>query len=50
MLEDSLDGLTAREIAAANGWGNGKAEERRAVKAQDLALAAVASLEKKLAA
>ncbi|MBR0863194.1 hypothetical protein ACVIWV_000022 [Bradyrhizobium diazoefficiens] len=50
VLEDSLDGLTAREIAAANGWGNGKAEERRAVKAQDLALAAVASLEKKLAA
>lgn len=50
VLERSLDGDTAREIAVANGWGNGKAGERRAVTAQDNALAALAAMEKKLAA
>jgi hypothetical protein len=46
VLEYSLDGLTAREIAAANGWGDGKAGERKAVAAQDLALEALATMEK----
>lgn len=50
VLEASLDGRTAREIGAANGWGDGTAGERRAVRAQDNALAALASMEKKLAA
>jgi hypothetical protein len=44
VLEASLDGLTAREIAAANGWGNTKAGERRAVAAQDNALEALAKI------
>ncbi|WP_247521261.1 hypothetical protein [Bradyrhizobium sp. 190] len=44
VLEASLDGLTAREIAAANGWGNAKAGERKAVAAQDRALEALANL------
>ncbi|WP_157158540.1 hypothetical protein [Bradyrhizobium sp. WSM1253] len=44
VLEDSLDGLTAREIAAERGWGNGKAGERRAVAAQDSALQTLAQL------
>jgi hypothetical protein len=44
VLEASLDGLTAREIAAANGWGNTKAGERKAVAAQDNALEALAKL------
>ncbi|MET4033419.1 MULTISPECIES: hypothetical protein [unclassified Bradyrhizobium] len=50
VLEDSLDGLTTRGIAAANGWGDRKAGEHKAVAAQDLALAASAALEKKLPA
>lgn len=50
VLEASLDGATARQIAAANGWGDGKTGERRAVRAQDNALAALAAMEKKLAA
>lgn len=44
VLEASLDVLTAREIAAANGWGNTKAGERKAVAAQDNALDALAKL------
>ncbi|WP_200844474.1 hypothetical protein [Bradyrhizobium sp. USDA 3458] len=50
MLEASLDGQTAREIAAASGWGNTKQAERKAVAAQDGALAALAAMEKRLAA
>lgn len=50
VLEASLDGATARQIAAANGWGNSKTGERRAVLAQDDALAVLAAMEKKLAA
>ncbi|MCA1476764.1 hypothetical protein [Bradyrhizobium sp. NBAIM08] len=42
VLDMSIAGMTAREIAAANGWGDGKSGERRAVKAQDAALAALA--------
>ena len=44
VLEASMDGLTAREIAAANGWANTKAGERKAVAAQDNALEALAKL------
>ncbi|WP_409190472.1 hypothetical protein [Bradyrhizobium sp. RDM4] len=50
MLERSLDSLTACGIAAANGWGDRKAGEHKAVAAQDLALAESAALEKKLPA
>ncbi|MGM4954353.1 hypothetical protein ACT4MK_03230 [Bradyrhizobium barranii] len=50
VLEESLDGLTARGIAAANGWGDRKAGEPKAVATEDLALAASAALEKKLPA
>lgn len=50
VLEASLDGATARQIAAANAWGDGKTGERRAVRAQDNALAVLAAMEKKLAA
>jgi len=39
VLEASLDGRTARRIAAANGGGDGKAWERKTVRAQDNALA-----------
>jgi len=37
VLRDSMDGMTAREIAAARGWGNSKGSEERAVRAQDRA-------------
>jgi hypothetical protein len=50
VLETSLDGATAKEIAASNGWGAGRAGERRAVAAQDAALEALADVEHKLAA
>jgi hypothetical protein len=50
VLEDSLDGLTAKQIASKRGWGDGKAAERRAVAAQDAALEALADVEQKLAA
>lgn len=50
VLDLSIAGKTAREIAATMGWGDGKAAERRAVKAQDSALAVLAAMEKKLAA
>ncbi|MCP3400244.1 hypothetical protein [Bradyrhizobium sp. CCGB20] len=49
VLEASLDGLTARQIADTKGWGLGKVGERKAVAAQDLALEALAAMEKKLA-
>ncbi|WP_245471191.1 hypothetical protein [Bradyrhizobium genosp. SA-3] len=38
VLEASLDGMTAREIAAKRGWGSGKAGERKSVALQDAAL------------
>jgi hypothetical protein len=44
VLDDSLFGLTAREIAAKRGWGNSKGAEERAVRAQDRALAALEKL------
>jgi hypothetical protein len=50
VLRDSMDGMTAREIAAARGWGNSKGSEERAVRAQDRALAALAEVQRKMAA
>jgi hypothetical protein len=50
VLDLSIAGHTAREIAAKLGWGDTKAAQRRAVAAQDAALAALAGLEEKLAA
>lgn len=50
ILDMSIAGKTAREIAGELGWGNTKQAERRAVKAQDAALAALANVEKRLAA
>ncbi|MET4200031.1 hypothetical protein [Bradyrhizobium sp. LA6.12] len=50
MLEASLDGRTARQIADTKGWGLGKAGERKGVAAQDNALEALTALETKLAA
>ena len=50
VLEQSLDGATAREIADTKGWGSGKPGERKAVAAQDNALEALAVLAKNLAA
>jgi hypothetical protein len=50
VLRDSMDGMTAREIAAARGWGNSKGAEERAVRAQDRALAALAEVQRKIAA
>lgn len=49
VLQDSLDGMTAREIAAKRGWGDGKASEQRAVRAQDRALSALADMQRKAA-
>jgi len=49
VLRDSLDGLSAREIAAKYGWGAGKAAEQRAVRAQDRALAALVEVKRKAA-
>lgn len=49
-LEESLGGPTARQIATTRGSGGSKAGERNAVRAQDNALAALAAIEKKLAA
>ncbi|MFK4537925.1 hypothetical protein ABIA00_006108 [Bradyrhizobium ottawaense] len=46
VLDMSIAGMTAREIAAANGWGDSKAGERMAVVAQDAALSALANVEK----
>jgi hypothetical protein len=41
VLQASLLGLTAGDIAASNGWGTTKAAERKAVAAQDAALLAL---------
>lgn len=50
VLDLSIAGLTAKEIAATMGWGDTKQAARKAVAAQDAALAALAGLEEKLAA
>ena len=50
VIEDSLDGLTARELAAKRGWGSTKQAERKAVVAQDEALVALARVEERMAA
>jgi hypothetical protein len=50
ILEDSLNGLTAREIAVKRGWGGTKQAERKVVAMQDAALAALAEVEEKMAA
>ncbi|RZN21120.1 hypothetical protein [Bradyrhizobium sp. Leo121] len=50
VLDLSIAGKTAREIARDLGWGDTKQAERNAVAAQDRALHALASLEEKLAA
>jgi hypothetical protein len=50
VLRDSLDGMTARELADKRGWGNSKGAEERAVRAQDRALAALAEVQRKIAA
>ena len=50
ILDQSIAGMTARKIAATMGWGNTKQGERKAVAAQDAALAALAAVEAKLVA
>lgn len=50
VLDLSVAGMTAREIAGEMGWGGTKQAERKAVAAQYAALAALAGLEEKLAA
>jgi hypothetical protein len=50
VLDMSIEGATARQIAAEMGFGSTKQAERRAVAAQDAALAALAGVEEKLAA
>jgi hypothetical protein len=50
VLDMSIAGMTAREIARELGWGETKQAERKAVAAQDAALAALAEVEAKLAA
>lgn len=50
VLDLSIAGLTAKQIAAKLDWGSTKAAERRAAAAQDAALAALAAVETKLAA
>jgi hypothetical protein len=50
VLDLSIAGMTARELAGKMGWGDTKAAERKAVAAQDAALAALADIEQKLAA
>lgn len=49
VLEDSLQGMTARQIAEKRGWGEDKSAEQRAVRAQDRALAALAEVQKRAA-
>ncbi|UPJ54690.1 hypothetical protein IVB30_19675 [Bradyrhizobium sp. 200] len=49
VLNEALDGLTARQMADKRGWGTGKAAEQRAVRAQDRALAALAEAQKQAA-
>jgi hypothetical protein len=50
VLDLSIAGMTAREIAQAMGWGQTKQAERKAVAAQDAALMVLACLEEKMAA
>jgi hypothetical protein len=50
VLDLSIAGMTAREIAKELGWGETKQAERKAVAAQDAALQALAGLEEKMAA
>lgn len=49
VLDESLDGATARQIAAKRGWGDSKSAEQRAVRAQDRALAALSDAFKEAA-
>jgi hypothetical protein len=49
VLQDSLAGKTARQLAAKRGWGTSKAAEQRAVRAQDRALAALAEAQEQAA-
>jgi hypothetical protein len=49
VLQDSLAGETARQMASKRGWGNSKASEQRAVRLQDKALAALAEAQRKAA-
>jgi hypothetical protein len=49
VLEDSLNGMTARQIASERGWGDDKSAEQRAVRAQDRALAALSQVQKRAA-
>ncbi|UEM08293.1 hypothetical protein J4G43_026115 [Bradyrhizobium barranii subsp. barranii] len=49
VLNDALDGLTARDMASKRGWGNSKGAEQRAVRAQDKALEALAEAQKQAA-
>jgi hypothetical protein len=41
ILDMSIAGMTAKQIAAGLGWGETKQAERKAVAAQDAALAAL---------
>lgn len=50
VLDLSIAGMTAREIARQLGWGETKRGERKAVAAQDAALMVLAGLEEKMAA
>ncbi|MET4251967.1 hypothetical protein [Bradyrhizobium sp. 61] len=43
VLNEALDGLTARQMAAKRGWGDSKAAEQRAIRAQDRAIEALAA-------
>jgi hypothetical protein len=45
ILDQSIVGMTAREITATMGWGNTKQGERKTMAAQDAALAALADVE-----
>jgi hypothetical protein len=45
-MDQSIAGMTAREIAATTGWGNTKQGERKAVAEQDAALHGLADVEK----
>lgn len=49
VLNDAMDGLTARQIAAKRGWGDSKSAEQRAVRAQDRALEALADVQRRAA-
>jgi hypothetical protein len=49
VLNEALDGMTAREVATKRGWGESKSAEQRAVRAQDRALDALAATYRKAA-